>query len=147
MMNWFWWVVVVAAFIFEVATVGNIISIWFCFGGIFAGILELLGVSVIWQFVSFVVVSMLSLLILRPLTVKYFKGNIVPTNADRYVGLVVKLDSDCSKEIWGSVTCNSQVWSCVNIADELLTAGTKVKIMAIDGAKFVVRKAERGEEA
>jgi membrane protein implicated in regulation of membrane protease activity len=143
MMNWFWWAVAIVSLIIEIATPGNIICIWFSFGGIVAGIMQLLSLDLIWQIFGFSVVSLFSMFIIRPLVKTYLQGNIVATNSDRFIGRVVTLEESCSLELWGSVQINGQKWSCISKTDAVIASGSKVRITAIEGVKFIVEKIEK----
>lgn len=143
-MQWIWWIISITALIIEFATPGGLISIWFCIGGIVAGLLAYLGINFIWQVVCFFVFSIIAVILLRPVVKKYFIDSILPLNADRFVGQSFTLLSDCSKEKWGEIDCNGQIWHCVSNNHGKLMKGSKVVVIAIEGAKFIVEEDNRG---
>ena len=81
----FWAVAVVAFIILELATVG-LASIWFALGALCALIAALLGAPLWLQIVWFVIISVATLLLTRPLAKKYINSKTMATNADRVIG-------------------------------------------------------------
>ena len=81
----FWAVAVVAFVVLELVTVG-LASIWFALGALCALIASLLGAPVWLQVVWFIIVSVATLFLTRPLAKKYINSKTMATNADRVIG-------------------------------------------------------------
>ena len=78
-----WAALIIVFLIVEAATAG-LASIWFAIGALAALILAFIAPeTVIWQVVLFIVVSVVTLVLTRPLAKKYVNGRTKPTNADR----------------------------------------------------------------
>ncbi len=119
----------------------QLVSIWFVLGGIAAAISTVFTPSIPIQSAVFLIVSLLCLIITRPL-VKRFKKNrrIVNTNADRLVGQsgVVTMDiPDC--DTVGQVKVSGEVWSALS-NDAPVLKGSKIKVLSIEGVKLIVEK-------
>jgi len=77
----------------------------------------------------------------RPKLESLRKKNVQKTNADRLIGregiVIVPLNALEGK---GQVKVDGQIWSAK--AGEDLTAGTKIKVLSIEGVKLVIGRAE-----
>lgn len=135
-----WLVIIIVMLVIEIVTVGNLVSIWFAIGAGIAFGLSYFVDSVFIQGITFFVVSIASLFLIRPLTRNTLRGNEIATNADSMIGRKVKLASDITEDTWGSVKINGSVWTAVSVNQVVIAAGTQVEIIAIDGVKLVVRE-------
>jgi membrane protein implicated in regulation of membrane protease activity len=142
MEQWLWVIILVGTLIVEVVTFGNLISVWFSIGALAAYFAYLMGLSFPVQLAVFIVVSILSLLAVRPLAANYFRGNIVATNADRIIGQHTTLVKAVKSNEWGEVNVYGTVWSVAELSNRPLDAGTIVEVVAIEGAKLIVKKVD-----
>ena len=142
MEQWLWVIILVGTLIVEVVTFGNLISVWFSIGALAAYFAYLLGLNFPVQLAVFIVVSILSLLAVRPLAANYFRGNIVATNADRIIGQHTTLVKAIKSNEWGEVNVYGTVWSVAELSNQPLDAGTIVEVVAIEGAKLIVKKVD-----
>jgi len=143
----FWAVATVAFIILELATVG-LASIWFALGALCALIAALLGAPVWLQVVWFVIVSVATLLLTRPLAKKYINSRATATNADRVIGhkAVVKERIDALAGT-GAVLADGKMWSArMQGGDETAEVGDIVVVREIQGVKLIVEP-EAAEEA
>lgn len=142
MEQWLWVIILVGTLIVEVITFGNLVSVWFSIGALAAYFAYLMGLSFPVQLAVFIVVSILSLLAIRPLAANYFRGNIVATNADRIIGQHTTLVKAVKSNEWGEVNVYGTVWSVAELSNRPLDAGTVVEVVAIEGAKLIVKKVD-----
>lgn len=140
MEQWIWIIVFVVALIVEVFTAGTLITIWFSAGSLVAYLVYLLNGPLVLQIIVFLAVSIGALLAIRPIATTYFRGNTVPTNADRMIGVQTTLSKAITSNHWGEVNVYGVVWSAVEVNKQSLDVGTHVKIVAIEGAKVIVEK-------
>ncbi len=140
-----WIIITIASFIIEIFTLGNLICIWFTFGGIASSILAYLHVSELWQYLAFFVVSIISMLVIRPLAYNYLRGNTIPTNSDRLINQTALLKKEITPYSWGEVSVQGTTWSAISANNQAIPANTEVKIVSIDGAKLVVKPLEKEE--
>ena len=80
-----WTIVLVIAVIVEAITI-DLVSIWFGIGAIGALICDFLGIHEVVQVIVFAAISIICILVTRPLAKKYLRGNTVKTNLDRIIG-------------------------------------------------------------
>ena len=138
---WALWLILLVVFAaIEGATLG-LTTVWFAVGAGVAMVMDLCGAPVLAQVITMIVVSIISFIIcfiwIRPIIDRKGRGN-VPTNADRVIGqegIVIKdIDVIDGK---GQVKVMGQVWSAK--ADNNIAEGTKVKVLAMEGVKLVVK--------
>lgn len=70
-----WLGITIVAAIIEILT-ADLVSIWFAFGGVIALISCLLGASQTIQIALFVIVSVITIITVRPIAKKYLRSNI-----------------------------------------------------------------------
>ncbi len=132
-----WLIAFLGLLLVEFLTVG-LVSIWFAIGALAALVSTALTNSLIIQTIVFAVVSIISLLVTRPLIKKFKLTKIEPTNLDRVIGKVGEITKDVKPMEYGEVKVLGTYWTACS--KEKLVAGTKVVIDKIDGSKLVVRK-------
>lgn len=139
-MNSILWLVALILFgVVEAATVG-LASIWFACGALVALIVSAFTDVFMVQLVAFLVVSLIALILARPLARRYLDSRHVPTNADRVIGkeAVVTQDIDNLRGM-GEVKVAGQPWTAR--AQELegtIPQGTTVRVLRIEGVKLLV---------
>lgn len=134
---WIWLAIFAISIIIEFATV-EFVSIWFSIASIPALILALLNQDPWLQIIVFFLVSTLLLALTRPLVVKYLRRNIVETNVDAYVGKIALVTKEISDINPGLVKFEGLIWTA--ISSESIDTGSKVRILAVEGNKFIVTK-------
>ncbi|MCK4552065.1 MAG: NfeD family protein [Tenericutes bacterium] len=133
-----WFAVIIVAAVIEAGTM-DLSSVWFSAGALFALIVALIFPDYIAvQVVVFLVVSILLLVILRPIFKEHMSKNKIKTNADSLIGKIAV----CTKEIKngdrGEVKIEGKIWTA--ISNEDIVSEEKVTVLAIKGVKLVVRK-------
>ena len=134
-----WTAILVIAFLAEILTPSALISIWFFVGSLGAIIAALLGFGIPIQIAAFAFVSLLCLIMVRPFARKALRGNIEATNADRLIGQRYLLRKAIEEESDGPVKVNDVFWNVKTLDRTTVPAGTLVEILALDGAKLIVR--------
>lgn len=141
-MIWIWIAVIVAAVVVEVASM-QLLSIWFAIGGVAALITSFLTDSIAIQIIVFIVVSAIAVALIFPTVRKSMKKEHEKTNADRYVGKLAVVTEEISNiNAKGQVKVDNQIWSARSDDGSELPAGTKVKVLRIEGVKLIVSAAE-----
>lgn len=134
-----WFITFLVLLFIEVITV-DLVTIWFAIGALAAMGTAFLTDSILIQVAVFVVVSVIALLVTRPL-VKKFKGfDITPTNSDRVIGKVGEVTKKIEKNKYGEVKIFGSIWTAYS--EQELDVGSRVKVLGIDGVKLVVQKEE-----
>ena len=80
------WLAIMIVFIWLEAETVAVVSLWFAVGALVAGIIGWFGGDIWLQICAFAVVSGILLLLLRPITKKYFTPKLVKTNLDAIIG-------------------------------------------------------------
>ena len=141
-MIWFWLAVVVVSIAIELVTY-EMVALWFIPSGIICMILEACNVEPLIQVVVFIVVSLILMLTLRKVVLKYMtkSGNDSKTNQDTIIGKEYKLLAPISFNQPGTVKINGTEWNAVtdNEEDEILEK-TIVRVKAIKGNKLIVEE-------
>lgn len=133
-----WLAVIVGAAILEAVTV-QLVSIWMVVGGIAALIANLLGAPIWIQTGTFAIVTTLTLAITRPLVKKLLNSKRVDTNAGRYIGKSGIVISEINNEKGvGQVTVMGSVWSARSESGALITEGSNIQVLRIEGVKLIV---------
>ena len=133
-----WLAALIVLILVEAATVG-LVSLWFALGAL-AALLTSFWVNSIWvQLGIFLAVSLVTLLVIRPLARRYITPRQVATNADRAVGAegIVTQAIDNLKAS-GQVSVQGSVWTARAQGDVFIPAGTTVKVLRIEGVKLIV---------
>lgn len=140
----FWTIVLVIAVIIEAITV-DLVSIWFGIGAIVALIVEMAGGSELIQGILFAVISVLCIIVTRPLAKKYLRGNIVKTNLDRVIGKHCLVTETITPDNKGEVKVMGTLWSATSLNNAFIQAGEYAEVVAIEGAHVVVKKLNKGD--
>ena len=137
----FCWLIAFLVFLtIEMITI-NLVSIWFAIGAIVSMGLAYFTNNVLIQMIVFIVVSLVTLLITKPLVKKFKKVDFVPTNSDRVIGKVGEVTKIITPDEYGEVKVYGTVWTA--FSDDVLNVGDKVIITNIEGVKLIVKKEEK----
>ena len=141
-----WFVLLVAFAILEISTM-NLTSIWFVAGSLAALLCAIFGGALIWQIILFVVVSGITLAVVRPIAKKYLTVEPKATNADRVFSMVGVVTEEINNTLAkGAVTIGGKVWTARSLTGEILKEGTYVRPKAMEGVKLIVEPAREGKE-
>ena len=134
------WVVALVVFLIVEAVTAGLVSIWFVFGSLVALICAALGSAIWLQIVWFVVVSVATLVLTRPLVKRYVDSRSVATNADRNIGrTAVVTERIDNLAATGAVQLAGVVWTARSTDDAVaIEPGTHVTVRAIEGVKLIV---------
>lgn len=141
-MSIFWLVLAVILGVFEAVT-AQLVSIWFAVGAV-GGCITSLFTDNIWiQVTVAVVLTLITLVITRPLSKRLTQVKKTHTNSDRNIGktALVVTDIDNLNSV-GQVKVGSNVWSAKSSDGSIINKDSKVVVKAIEGAKLVVEITE-----
>lgn len=136
-----WLILFVLLLIVEILTMG-LTTIWFAAGALVAILASVIGFSLPVQVIVFLIVSVVTLILTRPLVMKYFNKDRLRTNADRLIGQqAVVLEEIDTLRAKGRVEINGQEWSAkTSDPDMVIPEGRTVLVEAIQGVKLVVKE-------
>ncbi len=134
-----WFVAFIILLVIELETV-NLVSVWFAIGAIVSMICSLFVESFIIQLVVFIVVSLVALAITKPIMKKIKVREVIPTNIDRVIGKTATVTKEITKDNYGEAKVFGNVWTAAS--NKKIPVGTKVKVVAIEGVKLIVKVEE-----
>ena len=139
------WVAAVVVFLIVEAVTAGLVSIWFVFGSLVALICAALGAAVWLQIFWFVIVSVATLVLTRPLVKRYVDSRSVATNADRSIGrAAVVTERIDNLAATGAVKLDGVVWTARSTDDAVaIETGERVTVRAIEGVKLIVERSVR----
>lgn len=139
------WVAALVVFLIVEAVTAGLVSIWFVFGSLVALICAALGAAVWLQIFWFVIVSVATLVLTRPLVKRYVDSRSVATNADRSIGrAAVVTERIDNLAATGAVKLNGVVWTARSTDDAVaIETGERVTVRAIEGVKLIVERSVR----
>ncbi len=134
-----WLILAVVLALVEAATV-QFVSIWFVCGAVCAMFSAFFTDNLIIQLIVFVLSAIVFLLVFRKTAIKGLKSKI-PTNSDSFIGKSAILKESVDNDLdMGTLVINGVIWTARSENGERIEAGTKVKIVKIEGIKLIVRK-------
>ena len=139
---WYIWLSLAVFFLIIESMTVEIISIYFTGGALVSMSLSLLGVPLEWQILTFCVVSIILIIFTRPIVARYLKRNESKTNVDTLIGDVATVTKEILPDERGEVKIKGQYWLAVSANNDIIELGSKVSILAIEGAKLIVKKYE-----
>ena len=135
-----WLLLAILLGVAEAATV-DLVAIWFAAGALCAIIPAMLGARLWLQLTVFFVVSVLLVLVTRPMVSKVLHVKKVSTNADRVIGMmgrVIKEIDNVSGD--GRVQVNGLSWAALSDDGAPIPEGETVLVKRIDGIKLIVER-------
>ena len=135
------WVVLMIGFLVVEGIAPGLVSIWFALGALAALISALLGAQVWLQAVWFIVISVLALVITRPLAKKYVNSRTQATNADMLIGQECIVTETIDKlHGTGAVSVAGKVWTArADDPEKIIEKGSVAVIERIEGIKLIVK--------
>lgn len=145
---WYVWLILAGIFVIaEIATVGFLIF-WLSLGSLCAMVTSFFTDNLIIQTAVFVVTSALFILCTRPLAKKLEKtDNNLTTNASSIIGKKAIVVKEINPTLGvGQINVDGQVWSAKSNGETVISEGTEVSILSIDGVKAVVTADSKVEQ-
>ncbi len=142
------WLGAMIALLIVEALAPGLVSIWFALGALAAMISSMLGAPLWLQLVWFFLVSVVSLLLTRPLAKKYVNGRAVPTNADMAIGKdCVVTETIDNVRGTGAVSVGGKIWTArMTSPNGRAEKGAVLRAVRIEGVKLIVEEKREIEE-
>ena len=138
-----WLGLLILLLIIEIITVG-LTSIWAAGGALAALILNILGLSLVWQIVAFVVVTFVLLIFTRPFAVRFINTQREKTNYEGIIGKTIRITERVDNiRQTGMANVNGQEWTVRAERDDLILEPEMLaKVVNISGVKLIVKEYE-----
>lgn len=144
--GYFWLIVIAVCIIIEASTLG-LTTIWFAIGALIAWFIYLLGLNLQIQIVAFLLVSIVCLILTRPIAVEKLKVGKAKTNLDSLIGETGVVETTINNvNSQGYVKLKGQIWSARSIDDEVIEKDELVVVEEIKGVKLIVKRKQGGNE-
>ena len=132
-----WAVIAVICLILELSS-GDFFIICFSIGAVFAIIGAIVGLNVYWQIFIFAVFSLLSVLFVRPVALRWLHKNDPnrASNADALIGRTGKVTEAIKVGGNGYVQIDGDMWKAVSTAD--IPVGTTVRVVGRESTIITV---------
>ena len=139
-MNYIGWLIVFVVFAaLELVSVG-MTCIWFAVGALAACVTSLFTGNWIIQSIVFIIVTVLFLLFLRPLAVKYVNNKTEKTNVDSIIGRTAKVVTEIDNvNAKGMVVIDGVEWTARSKDDRVIPKETLVEVVEVSGVKVMVK--------
>lgn len=134
-----WFIFFIILVIVELITV-NLVTIWFAFGALVTSLVSLYTTDTVILLAVFTLVSLLLLLITKPVVKKLKVKKVVATNLDQVIGKTGVVTEPIAKDKIGEVKVLGKRWSAYS--DREISKDKKVKILSISGVKLKVEEKE-----
>lgn len=138
-MNVFIWLGLLLLFMIVETETVSVVSMWFALGSLAALVATLLGAEIWLQITVFLLVSGVTLALLRPVVRKYFTPKLTKTNMDamteKLCTVTIAIDNSVPS---GQVKIGDVEWTARSESGEPIPAGTQVRIQRIEGVKAYV---------
>lgn len=134
------WLLLAAIFIvIELVTLG-LTTIWFAGGAFVAAIAGACGANLVVQVILFLVVSIVLLVLTRPIAVKHLDSKIEKTNSEALIGQTAVVIQEINNvNATGQAKINGMEWTARAKNDsDIIPAGINVTIVEISGVKLIV---------
>ncbi len=132
------WAIIIIVFVIMECITFALVSIWFVLGAIIALILSICSFSFLFQFTSFVLVSTVSLLLLRPFA-KMITPKSTPMNVDAILQQQGVAESSFDHITPGRVFIDGLSWRSLSSSpDTLISSGSYVIVDKIEGNTLYV---------
>lgn len=134
-----WLIFFIILVIVELITV-NLVTIWFAFGALVTSLVSLYTTDTVILLAVFTLVSLLLLLITKPVVKKLKVKKVEATNLDQVIGKTGVVTEPIAKDKIGEVKVLGKRWSAYS--DREISKDKKVKILSISGVKLKVEEKE-----
>ena len=132
-----WAIIAIVCLILELSS-GDFFIICFSIGAVFAVISEVCGLSIYWQIFIFAIFSLLSVLFVRPVALRYLHKNDPnkPSNADALLGRTGKVTEPISAGQSGYVQIDGDMWKAVS--QQSIAVGETVRVIGRESTIITV---------
>ncbi|MBN2364477.1 NfeD family protein [candidate division WOR-3 bacterium] len=142
--TWAWLIFAAVFIVGEIFTAGFFL-ICFGIGAAAAGIVSMIEVHPLWQWVAFVLLSAVSFAFARKFSDKVTKKQPRGVGADRLIGMKgVVTEKIINHENSGFVRVENEIWKASAESDEEIDKDVEIEVVEKKGVHLIVRKTKKG---
>ena len=132
-----WGIIAVLCLILELSS-GDFFIICFSIGAVFAIISAVIGLNVYWQIFIFAIFSLLSVMFVRPVALRWLHKNEPnkPSNADALLGRTGRVTKSICVNEPGYVQIDGDLWKAVS--DDTIKEGETVRVIGRESTIITV---------
>lgn len=135
------WLALIVAFILIEAFTYQLICIWFAVGSIGGLIASFVTDNYIVQATVFIIISIITLICIRPAVKREFKPKGLKTNVENLVGKDVMITEDvCNLQSSGQGKVNGMIWTVRSADNTDIKKGKTAVIEKVEGVKLIVKE-------
>ena len=136
-----WGIIAVLCLILELSS-GDFFIICFSIGAVFAVIGAALGLSIYWQILIFAIFSLISVLFVRPVALRWLHKNEPnkPSNADALLGRTGRVTETIQAGGNGYVQIDGDMWKAVSSSTIDIPEGTTVRVIGRESTIITVEQ-------
>lgn len=133
-----WVIAAVILALIEAATT-SLTSLWFVGGALVAAVAAMLGAGVFLQVIIFLLISIILLILTRPVLKKKMQVEKERTNVNALVGKPAKVTKEIRRLEAGEAKVNGLIWMAVAFyPDRVYPVGSEVTIIRVEGVRLIV---------
>ncbi len=138
--SWWMWMILAAVLIIGEMLTAGFFLMWFGIGAAVAGLLDLAGLGVGWQFAAFIVVSGALFAVSRRFAERVTQTQPPGIGANRLIGRKgVVIEPIDNIKASGRVTIDREEWRALGETNDAIPVDATVEVLALDGTRVVVR--------
>ncbi len=135
------WIVAIIVFIVIECFSYQLMSVWMAAGALVALICHIAGADFFTQFMVFLIISIVLIILTRPFVKNFLNSKNVKTNVDDIVGKeAIVTDEISNLENKGTVKIGGMEWSAKAEDNKKIEVGVVVKVLKIEGVKVIVKE-------
>ncbi len=142
MEEWIYWLIAAILLALLELILPGFVLLCFGFAAMVTAMICLLHPGIVLEIVSFIIFTIISLVGIRPFFLRHMKprGGLVETNVHALIGGEAIVTEEINTENnTGRVKIRSEEWGAVSKDSARISAGAKVKVLAISGNKVIVQ--------
>lgn len=143
-----WLIIAIALTIAEIFTPGFFLAC-LALAALFAAIMALLGAGLLLQILGFIIATIVILATIRPVLLRLLgsRSEPFPTNYRALIGKRVVVEETIdSRQFTGRVRIGGDSWRCICPTVPVVSKGTLVKVLDVEGNKLIVKPVSQKEE-
>jgi inner membrane protein len=142
---WMWMALGVVLAVFELATPGGFVVVFFAVAALVVGILDVVGVArnPVLQWVLFSLLAVVALRLFRNPLLRWIRSRERPDTVDSLTGETAVATTNMAPGQVGQAELRGSIWKARNVDGGPVAAGQRCRVVAVDGLLLDIRLEER----